>query len=332
MPICTYPPAHYTLPVPSPSPHPPLTLPSTSALKHLRRTNINSTPLPLIHNTSQEHARPINMIQAPPRQRIPQLKRAVLPKQKMLQKDIAALHHLRNTRLPPQRIQHRKQNELHQIMPNPVVPRRMQRPHDLMIRNTIHEDPVRCRRQGGQISIRHMDALPLEQHHRRMSPRVTLDGVQHLLQPLLRRLLRHQEVKGQMPRYAPPAPGRELVRELEHSLTERRVGRQRFVVHQEFRRGAGHERFDLAFDDDGVRAVFLAADILLQHPRVIRRDGEAGQALVSFADGGAWEKGHIGSGGVIHADAFDNVLRPIMRIQHFMHRRSRSNVVSLRRR
>ena len=47
-------------------------------------------------------------------------------------------------------------------------------------------------------------------------------------------------------------------------------------MHQEFGRGTGHEGFDLAFGDDGVRAVFFAADVLLQHPWAGRGDGEVG--------------------------------------------------------
>lgn len=49
------------------------------ALKHLRRANIQTTPLPPLENTVQESHRPVHMIQPPPRNWVPSFIGAIFP-------------------------------------------------------------------------------------------------------------------------------------------------------------------------------------------------------------------------------------------------------------
>ena len=216
-------------------------------------------------------------------------------------------------------------------MPDPVVFRRMLRSHDRTVHHPVRKRPVRTGREGRKIRPRHIDALALEQNNGGMGPGVTLDRIQDAFRPLLGSLLIHQKIKRQMARHALPTPGRKLLGEFQHGFAEGRVGRQGFVVHEQFGGGAGDEGADLAGDDERVRAVFVTADELLQHPGVGVGDVDVGETFVSFADGGAGKEGHVCPGSVVDADAFHDVLRRLVRVQYLVHCRSRGDVVGLRR-
>ena len=117
--------------------------------------------------------------------------------------------------------------------------------------------------------MRHGDLLAAEKHHGGVGTRVAFDGQEGQLRTLLRHGFFDQEVEREMARHVRGASLYEFLREAQHGTTERRVGWEGFVVHEEFRRRAGDEGFDLVADDQSMRAVFSSLDELLQHPRLL---------------------------------------------------------------
>ncbi len=125
----------------------------------------------------------------------------------------------------------------------------------------------------------------------------------------VRGLFLDHEIETQMARHAGLASRRELLREALQGDVERRVPRKGLILHEKVRRRACDKGLDDVVDNQGMRAVFLSPNILLQHPGSGFGDGETGEVLVRLTLGVPGQEGEIGSEGVCGGHGFQNKLR-----------------------
>ena len=98
-------------------------------------------------------------------------------------------------------------------------------------------------------------------------------------------------------------------------------------MHQELGRGTGQEGAHVAVDDERVGAVFLAADVLLQHPGCGGRDGHGGDVGVGLAHGAAGEQGHVPPVRIVDAHALEDVFFLRRHVEDFVDRGAGGDVV-----
>lgn len=236
------------------------------------------------------------MVQPPPGQRVPGFKRALFPEQHASHQLLEALHVGSDAHLALKEGEEREKKESDDVMAEPVVSCRACGCEDavmlgvrisrLWFERAVH---LRYGIESGEVGCRHFFSEAIEKHDGGVGARIAFDWLKNHLQPLFRDRLIDKKVEAQVTRHLAGGAGSEFLRESQHRSTQGGGWRERFIMHQQFRRRTGHERFDVPFDNESMGAVLLAANVLLQHPWLGAGNGNVGDMLVGFAHGSPWK-------------------------------------------